>query len=110
MRTHQELDQRSLMLHRFVAGKMRKDPSLFAVAKATLARWRAAGGAASQPYLAQWELLMNEGMEACLAVAVEQSQRGDALRQSSPFSGILTNSERFTLLKTWKFSHEAPTA
>ena len=101
MRTHQEIDQRSLILHRFVVDKIRRDPTLFDLAKATLARWRTTGGAASQPYLAQWQALVDEGMEACLHMAVEESQRGDALRQSSPFSGILSNSERFKLLKTW---------
>ena len=108
MRTHQEIDQRSLVLHRFVADKMRQNPGQFAVARATLARWRAKVDAASQPYLERWEDIMSQGMEACLAIAVEESQRGDALRQCSPFSGILTNSERFRLLRTWKQTHEAP--
>ena len=108
MRTHQEIDARSLMLHCFVADKIRRDPAQFAVARATLARWRASVDAAPQPYLERWNDLMNQGMEACLAVAVENSQRADALRQNSPFSGILTNRERFMLLKNWKQSHEAP--
>ena len=106
MRTHQEIDERSLMLHRFVADKIRQDPALFDVARATLARWRARVDAASQPYLERWDDLMRQGMEPCLAVAVEESQRADALRQNSPFSGILTNSERFMLLKTWRRTHE----
>lgn len=110
MRTHQEIDERSLMLHRFVADKIRQDPAQFAVAKATLARWRALTDAAYQPYLERWEDLMSQGMEACLAVAVEQSERADALRQNSPFSGILTNSERFTLLKSWKRTDETSSA
>lgn len=110
MRTHQEIDARSRMLHRIVAQKMRQDPALFDVARETLARWRAKLGAPSQPYLAQWESLMDEGLDACLAVAVEESQRADALRQCSPFSGILTNGERFALLKTWKQDHAAARA
>ena len=110
MRTHQEIDARSLELHRVVARKMRQDPALFELSRATLARWRARVGAQSQPYLAQWESLMSEGLEACLAVAVEESQRADALRQCSPFSGILTNSERFSFLKTWKHEHAASRA
>ncbi len=110
MRTHQEIDARSLMLHRLVVQKIWQDPALFDVARATLARWRARVGAPSQPYLAQWESLMGEGLEACLAVAIEESQRADALRQCSPFCGILTNSERFSLLKTWKQDHAAARA
>ena len=49
MRTHQEIDQRSLMLHRFVVAKIRQDPALFSGAKATWARWSTTGGTASQP-------------------------------------------------------------
>ncbi len=110
MRTHQEIDARSRMLHRIVAQKLRQDPALFEVARATLARWRTSVGAPSQPYLLQWENLVEEGLDACLAVAVEESQRADALRQCSPFSGILTNSERFSFLKTWKHDHAASRA
>ena len=108
MRTHQALAARSLMLHRFVADKIRRDPALFGVARATLARWLAKVDAASHPYLERWGNLMDQGMEICLAVAVEESQRADALRQNSPFAGVLTNVERFTLLKAWKQSHETP--
>ena len=50
---------------------------------------------------------MNQGIEACLAVAVEDSQRAAALRQSSPFSGVLSNRERFAFLKAWRRDHEA---
>ncbi len=110
MRTHQEIDARSRMLHILVAQKIRQDPALFDVARATLARWRAKVDAPSQPYLVQWEDLMGESLEACLAVAVEESPRADALRQCSPFSGVLTNSERFAFLKTWKQDHAAARA
>jgi hypothetical protein len=49
---------------------------------------------------------MNLGVDACLAVAVEDSQRAAALRQSSPFSGVLSNRERFAFLKAWRRDHE----
>ena len=107
MRTHQEIDQRSLALHRLVAERVRRDPASFERARATLARWRRSVCIASQPYLEEWERLMNQGVEACLAVAVEDSPRAAALRQSSPFSGILTNRERFSFLKQWRTDHEA---
>jgi hypothetical protein len=50
---------------------------------------------------------MNQGVEACLSLAVEDSQRAAALRQSSPFSGVLSNRERFAFLKQWRSDHEA---
>jgi hypothetical protein len=107
MRTHDEIDQRSLALHRLVAKRVMRDPALFEKARMTLVRWRQTVCIASQPYLEEWESLMNQGIEACLSVAVEDSQRAAALRQSSPFSGVLTNRERFAFLKQWRSEHEA---
>ena len=106
MRTHQEIDERSLALHRLIADKIVCEPVLFERPKATLARWRKTVCSGSQPYLEEWEHLMGLGMDACLAVAVENSQRATALRQSSPFSGVLTNQERLAFLKRWKLDHE----
>ncbi|HSI58792.1 MAG TPA: hypothetical protein VLA16_14635 [Ideonella sp.] len=101
MPSHQQLDRRSLAMHRLVVDKIRRDPALFERARATLARWRASVCVSSQPYLEEWERSMNQGMEACLALAVEDSQRATALRQSSPFAGVLTHRERFEFLRTW---------
>lgn len=101
MRDHQELDDRSLALHRLIAEKIRQDPSLFNKARATLASWRTRVSSRSQPYLDEWESLMNQGIEACMAVAVEESEHATALRQSSPLSGLLSNQDRFAFLKTW---------
>ena len=106
-RTHQELDARSLALHCLVAAKLQGDPSLFARVQETLARWRTIVSPNSQPYLDEWERLIQRGMAACLAVATENSEHATALRQASPFCGILTNKERFAFLKTWSQEHES---
>lgn len=102
MRFHQDVDQRSLALHRLVADKIRRDPALFNKVRQTLARWRTTVCASSQPYLQEWEHLADSGLEACLLAAEEDSERARALRQSSPFTGVLTHGERFTFLKTWR--------
>lgn len=107
MRTHLEIDERSLALHRMVADKIRQNPALFDQARATLARWRKTVCVSSQPYLCEWEHLMNHGIEACLTVAVEDSEHATALRQSSPFAGLLTNQDRFAFLRTWRLDHAA---
>jgi hypothetical protein len=41
---HQRIDQRSLALHRAIAGKLRADPSLLAVADDNLDRWSKENG------------------------------------------------------------------
>lgn len=108
MRTHQEIDARTLALHQLVAQRIRQNPALFDKAKSTLARWRQSVCISSQPYLVEWELLMSQGIEECLALAVEDSERATALRQSSPFAGLLTNQDRFAFLKKWSLDHAAP--
>jgi len=107
MPTHQELDQRSRALHRLIAEKIRQDPSLFENMKRTLARWRKIVSADSQPYLKEWERLVDLGIEECLAVATEDSERANAMRQASPFCGILTNEERWEFLLEWDKDHGA---
>jgi hypothetical protein len=75
MRTHTEIDQRSLAMHCLVAERVRDDPALFERARLTLARWRSTVCAASQPYLDDWEGLMDQGAEVCLQVTTENGLR-----------------------------------
>lgn len=101
MRTHQEIDARSLAMHRLVAAKIRRDPSLFEKARANLARWRVTACPSTLPYFVEWQRLMDVGMEVCLQFATEDSERATAMRQASPFAGILTNEERLAFLREW---------
>jgi hypothetical protein len=105
MPTHHEIDLRSLALHRLVADKIRHDMSLLEKARATLKRWHATASPRTFAYLDVWQSLLDDDVEHCLAVATEQTQRGDALRQASPLACLLTNQERFAFLKQWKADH-----
>lgn len=108
MRSHQEIDARSLALHRLIAAKVRREPALLDRVRLTLARWRDPGNPSrSEPYLAEWDRLVAQGLEQVLAAAVEESERAAALRQCSPFAGILSPAERFAFLKAWTASHAA---
>lgn len=89
-------------MHRLVAQKIRAEPTLADRVRATLAKWLHAASPRSQPYLREWQRLFDAGIDAALAVATEDSERGAAMRQSSPFCGVLTNKERFGFLAEWK--------
>jgi hypothetical protein len=102
MKTHLELDARSLALHQLVVAKIRRDPKLFEYVLGTLERWRREVAAMSQPYVAAWRQAAAQGMEACLSLAEEDSPRGAEMRQSSPFVGILTPQERSQFFKEWR--------
>jgi hypothetical protein len=106
--THQQIDARSLELHRLIADKIRADPALFERARATLMRFRRMVDERSQPYLVAWERIFAQGMEATLALATEDSEWAAAMRQSAPFAGILTNQERWAFFQNWwKQHHES---
>ena len=106
-RTHQAIDERSLALHRLVVEKIRSNPELFDQVRATLRRWRTIVSLDAQPYLIEWESLIDQGMRVALAVAVEDSERARALRQSSPFCGVLSSRERSAFLRAWRDQHAA---
>jgi hypothetical protein len=101
-------------MHGSIVAKIRRNPALFDRVLATLTRWRTTVAGHSQPYLKTWEDLAQEGgMEACLHMAVEDSERAAALRQASSFAGLLTSAERFAFLKAWqaeKGDHAATSA
>jgi hypothetical protein len=107
MRTPQYMDDRSLAMHQLVVAKIRHDPALFAKAQTNVSRWQTMACARTQPYLQDWQSLINLGVDECLAVAVEDSARANALRQSSPFAGVLSHQERNLFLKNWDKLHAA---
>lgn len=97
MPTHQEIDARCLSMHGLIAEKIRSNPALFDRVKVTLAAWRRIVCAQSQPYLQEWESLVNQGCEACLVVATEDSEHATALRQASHFTACSEAAEAGTL-------------
>jgi hypothetical protein len=99
MTTPAEVDARSLALHKAAARRLREDPARFAQVKATLERWLRQVDPASRPLLQTWQVLVDQGLEACLAVAEEASERGQTLRQASPLAGVLEPWERFQVLR-----------
>lgn len=101
-----EIDRKSLALHQLVVEKIERDPRLFELVQITLDGWRSRPDWSRRPYLAKWQNLVDQGMDVALKVAVEESDRGQVLRQASPFAGILTESERQAFLHTWSHQHE----
>lgn len=96
-----ELDGKSLALHRLVVQKIRVDPALFDGVQQTLNRRYEQCDPSSLPYVVAWQKLVDLGMEAALAAVVDETERGQVLRRSSPFCGILSEPERLDFLRSW---------
>ena len=107
MPTPADIDARSLALHRAAARRLREDPARFERVKATLQRWHHQVDPASRPLLQAWQALVDQGLEACLAMAEEESQRAQTLRQASPLAGVLEPKERFRVLRETRANWDA---
>jgi hypothetical protein len=86
---------------RLIAEKIRRDPSLFDVARRNLERWKRT----QQPWpraLAEWEeILERNSVDRVLEILTEDSEEGARLRQSDPFAGVLTQRERMDFLRSY---------
>lgn len=102
MNSHRHIDERSRDLHQLIADKIRLDPGLMQRPRQTLQRWTEMPAGANAPYLAAWNRLFSLDIEALLRAATEDNEAANALRQCSPFCGVLSNRERFEFLKNWR--------
>jgi hypothetical protein len=100
VRSHQWIDDRSLALHAAVAAKLEAQPELLDVARQNLRRWLSMRPAAA---LREWQAILDR---APLPEVVEllRAQSADAarLRQSSPFAGVLSQTERQSILDVYE--------
>ena len=78
LRGHQRLDQRSLALHRAIAGKLRADPALIAIALENLDRWSLKRGR-SQPYWDAWREILGRPLAQVPDLMLEDSERMAAM-------------------------------
>lgn len=101
-RSHEMLDHRSLALHALIVETIRRDPSLMDKVRKNLTRWSQSVCENTQPYVRAWRELLDQGDEAILAAAVAKGEHADAMRQASPFAGVLPPKVRSRFLKEWR--------
>ena len=102
---HQRIDERSLALHNAVAEKLRSEPALLEIAGENLKRWYEGAGH-SRPYLDEWRRLLDLPLEDLLGLMVQESERMTALRQTSPFAGILKPAERWAIYRQFEMGRD----
>ena len=97
---HDRLDERSLAMHRLIAAKLQANPALLEKARENVRRWQASDGRPTLA-LAQWEQILRGPLSQVAQFLAERSERATRLRQSSPFAGILTETERQTIYESY---------
>ena len=107
MFTPRELDLKSLTLHQLVVAKIRSEPELFFQVRERLEQVAAKATPQSALYIARWLSAFDSGMEDALCLAIEDTERGQVMRSCSPFSGVLSEVERLSFLRTWASSRDS---
>ena len=96
---HIRLDERSLALHRLVAPKVLANPALQDKARGNVRRWQESHGSPSFA-IAEWEQILSGPVDQVAKFLVDRSEKATRLRQSSPFTGILTEAERMAVYES----------
>lgn len=97
MSNHAPQDYQSLLMHQEAVRLVELDPSLAQRALATLQRWmQAQGEAGTLPLWREWQQIISRGE---WVRALEQSERGNELRQASPMATLLPEETRLRIIR-----------
>jgi hypothetical protein len=99
---HARLEERSLALHREIAGRLRQNPGLLAGVRERLGNDINSGcfSLSVADAMREWLDLLNANpLEQTLALLTDPGENARRLRQSTPFAGILTQEERHRILE-----------
>lgn len=101
MRTHHEIDLRSLELARAVVARIDSDPERRGLERAreTCGRWLRTAPA---PAIEEWSRLLSGDWSEIRLRLLDEGEEGQRLRQSSPFTGILEPAERWEILRRFR--------
>ncbi len=98
MNGHRRIEERSLWLHRAVAGKLLRDATVLAKARTRVERWRV-DGSVHLHYANAWHRLLSQSPEEVAERLTDPGETMCALRQCSPFAGALAPRERWQILR-----------
>ena len=93
---HRLADVRSLALHREVARRLRAEPELLVGVRARVDAWRSTGSV-SPHYVIAWSTILDGPHEELLALLERDDDDAAALRQATPFLGILDARQRWEI-------------
>jgi hypothetical protein len=98
---HQAADFRLLELSKAIVARIDNDPAHTDICSAvkTCTRWYKSNPAAA---LSEWLDILNRPWEDIRTILLDESENGKRLRQNIPFCGVLSNRERWAILKRCK--------
>ncbi|MEQ1910839.1 MAG: hypothetical protein ABMA15_18605 [Vicinamibacterales bacterium] len=96
MDLHEVAEARSLAIHAEIARRLEHDASVVSRARDTLERWRRDGRIAPA-YARQWDYWLTRTVQELAALLTDEGEAARALRQNSPFVGIIDPRTRWAI-------------
>ncbi len=98
---HARIEERSLLLHRAIPEKLKRNPEAVLVkARSNLRRLREIHG--PSPYWDRWERWLRQPVEELAAFLVSDSEEARMMRQCTPFAGVLSARERWGVYRAFR--------
>ena len=94
---HRLAEERSLAYHRLVAARIVADPAILDRARRYVRAWLERGTAPH--YARHWDRILRGSIDDIRALLVADTEEGRALRQSTPFAGVIDPRERWRIWK-----------
>jgi hypothetical protein len=107
MRTHEQVDRRSLALAEAVAEVIDRDPERRGLdrARSNCRRWTSES---RSPAVEEWRRILEQDWRVIRRILLDPGEEGRRLRQNSPFCGVLSPRERWEIYR--RFAHESQAA
>lgn len=95
--SQQFIDRLNLLCHREIAKRLAREPErVLSIARSNLARWlKAHEGSNTAQALEEWQTLLDSlTVPELIKLITQDSDEGQRLRSSTPFTGLLSPEER----------------
>ena len=96
MHAHRLAEERSLALHRAIADRIMTEPTALERARARVQRWLDTGEVASY-WAREWKTVLSRSVGEIRAFLVDESEHARALRQVTPFAGVIDPRTRWRI-------------
>ena len=96
--SHRVIDRINAAQDRVIASKLRRDSRVLVRARRNLRRWMAADGRSVRPVFREWDLVLRRlARFELVAFLSSNTPMARRLRQSTPFTGVLSDRERLAI-------------
>lgn len=88
MNLHRLAEERSIAIHGLVGERLRADPALIAMARQRIEDWQEKGSI-HPAYALEWLRVLALPIDLLCAFLVDPGEHARAVRQSTPFAGVI---------------------